>query len=125
MIPPHDIRLTPAETVYFNSICRERKTWSNADLVAVCHLARAFVQIDTLYQTLVKAGYISGGAMHPAHRQLEKITQTAMQLTRLLKLDPASRLGRARNNAARNGAFRRVREALEGLDGDLVVTAKG
>jgi hypothetical protein len=105
-------------TVEVETAATSTKTdWTSLDLIHAANLARLLSDMETEREKLGNEGFIieteHGRITNPRQKIIDGYLRCALSLCRTIGVDAASTQGRARNQAAKNTALRRMREALD------------
>ena len=119
--PPAHVRLRESDRPFWNAIvtARPRDTWTDADLVLACNLARAYADMETLQESIERDGMLVEGKVNPACELLDKMTRRALATGRQLMVATIATVGKAQD--IHKGAALE-REARHHEDDDLIPT---
>lgn len=119
--PPAFVRVNEQAKPFWDAIvtARPRDTWTDADLILVGSLARAYADIEALQDAIDRDGLLVDGKPNPACDLLDKMTRRALATGRQLKVDTIATVGKAKD--IHKGADLE-RDARAQLDDDLIPT---
>jgi hypothetical protein len=120
--PPAHVVLREGDRPFWNAImlARARDTWTDVDLTTAATLARTQADIELLYETVSKAGYVQGEKPHPLAAIVETLTRRAVALTRVLHVHAEATVGKSEDAAKALELERKARQE----DDDLIPTLR-
>jgi hypothetical protein len=109
-----------ADAFYYDILSMKKEGFTNYGKIHLVHMCRMIADLIRLESELDQHGTIVNGRISWKVRICESLHKRILAYSRLLGVDAVSMIGRCRDNVNKNRVKRKMVEALENLDGDLM-----
>lgn len=118
---PLFVNLPDRAKPFYEDIITMRDKWATLDLIHIVHLSRMLCDLKTYQDEIAAEGLINNGRVNFKIKVTESLHRLVLAYSRLLSIDAASYIGRARDQVNKNRVKRKAIESAKSFNNDELI----